>query len=180
MSGDRTCRSGSIGRSCSTMRSNATTCCWRFWWGGAAKESLTSWVRSRVGYTCLYIAVWRTPAGVIGRRSGISRTRSRESPKRSRESDSIEDPLVLFAGVRTPIGREPIVPPGVGQLAQSQHGDSRSWSAITKPSGNVLFRPEEIHVASSKNDVFPPRACRDQAMEAHRLIVGSLASDRYR
>lgn len=117
--------------------------------------------------------------GVIGRRSGLSRTRSREPPKLSRESESIEDPLVLLAGVRTPIGREPIAPPDVGQLAQLQHRDSRSWSAATEPSGNVLFRPEEIHVASSEDDVFPPRACRDQAMEAHRGIAGSLASDRY-
>jgi hypothetical protein len=128
----------------------------------------------------LGIGLYGAPAGVIGRRSGSSRTRSRESPKRSREFESIEDRLVLLASVRTPIGREAIVPPGVGQLAQLQHGDGRSWGASTKPLGNVLFRPEEIHVASSEDDVFPPRASRDQAMEAHRLIAGSLASDRYR
>lgn len=104
----------------------------------------------------------------------------RESPKRSRESESIEDRLVLLAGVWMPIWREPIVPPGVGQFAQLQYGDGRSWSAIAKPSGSVLFRPEEVHVASSEDDVFPPSACRDQAMKAHRLIAGSLTSDRYR
>lgn len=112
--------------------------------------------------------------------AGISRTCSPESPKRSREFESIEDRLVLLASAGAPIGGEAIVPPGVGQLAQLQHGDARSWGASTKPSGNVLFRPEEIHIASSEDDVFPPRGRRDQAMEAHRLIAGSLASDRYR
>lgn len=116
----------------------------------------------------------------MGRRSATSRTRSREPPKLSREAEAIEDPLVLLAGVRTPIEREPIVPPGVGQLAQLQHGDGHSWSASPEPLGNVLFRPEEIHVASSEDDVFPPRVCRDQAMEAQRLIAGLLPSDRYR
>jgi quinol monooxygenase YgiN len=112
--------------------------------------------------------------------AAISRTRSREPPKLSREAEAIEDPLVLLAGVGTPIEREPIVPPGVGELAQLQHGDGHSWSASPEPLGNVLFRPEEIHVASSEDDVFPPRVCRDQAMEAHRLIAGLLPSDRYR
>jgi hypothetical protein len=133
-----------------------------------------SWAR------CRYMAVCVAPARWSHRRPAASQGRFlRESPKRSPESESIEDRLVLLASVGTPIGRQPIVPPGVGQLAQLQYGDGRSWSASTKPSGSVLFRPEEVHVASSEDDVFPPSACRDQAMEAQLLIVGSLASDRY-
>ena len=45
------------------------------------------------------------------------------------------------------------------------HGDRCARLATGEPAGDVLFRPEEIHLASGEADVVPPVRRRDEAME---------------
>jgi len=75
----------------------------------------------------------------------------RKAPEACGEPDPVEDRLVAVRGMRPPVRGEAIVPPGMRQFAQLPHGDRRAGLAPAKPAAYVLFRPEEIHRASSKS-----------------------------
>ena len=99
---------------------------------------------------------------------------AREVPERIRESEIVQDRLVLVAGTRLPAWVDPIAPPGVRQLAQLRDADCRTGSSRTEPATNVLFRPEEVHRASSEDDVVPPSNRWDHTMEQQAFIVWPL------
>ena len=65
-----------------------------------------------------------------------------KAPELTGQSEVIEDPLIVVASVRLPVGREPVAPPGVREFAQLRNLDGGSWPAPAEPPFDVLFRPE--------------------------------------
>jgi hypothetical protein len=72
----------------------------------------------------------------------------RKAPELAGQSKVVEDPLVVVASVRLPVGSKAVAPPNVRELAQLRDIDGGSWSAPAEPSLDVLFRPEEVHRSS--------------------------------
>lgn len=95
-------------------------------------------------------------------------------PELIREPETVQDRLVLLTRARLPVRIDPIAPPFVRQFTQLRDGDRRARSSRTEPATDVLFRPEEIHRASSENDVVPPSNCWDHTMEQQAFIVRPL------
>jgi hypothetical protein len=102
---------------------------------------------------------------------------SREAPEVSCEPELVENCLVVLARVRLPVGRESIVPPGVGEFVQLRDRERCSRLARSKPPLDVLFRPEEVHRASGEDDVVPPVRSRNQAMEQQAFVVDPLVAE---
>ncbi len=69
-----------------------------------------------------------------------------------------------------PVGREPVPPPRVGEVAKLGRADDLATFVAPQlePPIHVLFRPEEVHRASGEDDVVPPVRGRDEAVE-HEL-----------
>src|SRR5579862_143734 len=91
--------------------------------------------------------------------------RSGEAPEGPDEPEPVEDRLVLLAAVRSPVRRQAVAPPGQCQACQLLDGERRSRRSRTEPAPDVLFRPEEVHPASGKDDVVPPPRRREEAVE---------------
>src|SRR5215467_12706411 len=85
----------------------------------------------------------------------------RKAPEGAGQAEAVEDRLVVVLGVRAPVRGEAVAPPGVGELAQRGHGDGGAWLAADEPALDVLSRPEEVHRASSEDDVVPPAGRRE-------------------
>src|ERR687887_473488 len=91
---------------------------------------------------------------------------------RSVSIEGIEDRLILGAGVRAPVRREPVAPPGVREVGELPRRDRRAGfvAVLFEPTGYVLFRPEEIHRASGEDDVVPPPFGGDDDVE--EVLIG--------
>ena len=100
--------------------------------------------------------------------------RGGEVPERIREPETVQDRLVLLTGSRPPVRIDPIAPPCVRQFTQLGDADGCAGSSRPEPATDVLFRPEEIHRASSENDVVPPSNSWDHAMEQQAFIARQL------
>ena len=100
-----------------------------------------------------------------------------EAPEIACQFELIKGRLVLFASVGLPAGRQPVAPPGVRQLTQLRHADRGSRFAPAEPPFDVLFRPEEIHRASRKDDVIPPTPGRNQTMKHQAHVIDLLVAN---
>ena len=69
----------------------------------------------------------------------LSSRASGETPEVSGEPKLVENCLVVLARVRLPVGREPIVPPSLCELAQLRNRERRSRLSRTEPAVDVLF-----------------------------------------
>jgi hypothetical protein len=105
--------------------------------------------------------------------------RSAEAPEVSRESEAVEDRLVLLAGVGSPVGRKAVAPPSVGELTQLLDRQRDAGRASRQPGSDVGFRPEDEHGPSGEADVLPPLARGDKDMpdEVGRLGLSVLHID---
>jgi hypothetical protein len=122
-----------------------------------------------------------TPSAMLrrARRSGYEPGpagvhRRSQTPEIPDEPEAIQDRLVLISRVRTPLRRQPVDPPRVGELAERRHRDRCPPGASSEPSIDVLLRPEEIHGASGEDDVVPPAAGGHEAVEEQALFVQAL------
>lgn len=79
--------------------------------------------------------------------------------------------------MRSPVRREPITPPGFGELAELPYADRRSRTPACQPPCYMLFRPEEVHRASGEDDVVPPLRSRHQTVEDQFRHVRTLIAD---
>ena len=94
------------------------------------------------------------------------------------EPEPIEDRLAAVAGPRPPVWGESVFVPGTRQFAQHLHGDRRAGFAPGEPALDVVFRPEEIHGASSEANVIPPAGRRDQRSGVHHRVADRAPSIR--
>ena len=88
-----------------------------------------------------------------------------ESPEIAGQAKTAQNCLILLTGMRLPVSREPISPPGVGKLAQLGDRGCRTGLTVSEPALDVFLRPEEIHGASGEDNVVPPTGCGDKAVE---------------
>jgi len=88
-----------------------------------------------------------------------------QAPKITDETQPVEDGLVLFPGMRPPVIIQPIRIPRQTELNDLADRNRRAWLPPAQPSLDVLFRPEEIHCRSCKDDVIPPLSGWDHAVE---------------
>src|SRR5207248_2609954 len=102
---------------------------------------------------------------------------SGELPERADESQPVEDRLVLLTGVWHPVRCDPVVPPGVREVAQCRGRNRGARLPPSEPALDVLLRPEEIHRASGEDDVVPPARRGNQAVEEHIVAVLPAPSD---
>lgn len=106
--------------------------------------------------------------------------RGGQGPERIGEPEIGRDRLFLLTGAWPPVRIDPVALPGVRQFTQLGDGDRRAGSPGTEPAADVLFRPEEIHRASSDDDVVPPSNGWDEAMEPQAFIVRLLIAHLHR
>ena len=103
----------------------------------------------------------------------ISRRLLRQAPEVADQAQPVEYCLVLVSRVRPPVAIKPIRVPRKAELHDIEDWNGHSWLASSEPSRNVLFRPEEIHRCSREDDVVPPLARRDQAVEQQACVIRS-------
>lgn len=103
---------------------------------------------------------------------------ARKAPEIPGEPEPIEDRLVAVPGVRPPVRGEAIFIPGMRKFAQPLHWDRRARLAAGEPALDVLSRPEEIHGASSEDNVIPPAGRGDQAVKEEAFVIGPLIAHR--
>jgi hypothetical protein len=101
---------------------------------------------------------------------------AREAAEISGQPEQIKDRLVRFPGVWPPASGEAVVPPRVREFAQLDHRRRGTGPSTGEPPLNLLFRPEEIHGASAKDNVVPPlrrghEKVEEQARVVRKLIV---------
>src|SRR5579859_6954237 len=107
----------------------------------------------------------------------LSRWRSlRQPPEFADQAQAVEGCLVLVARVRLPVGFKPIAVPRQAKFDDLSDWNCDSRLTSSQPPRNMLLRPEEVHRRSSENDVVPPLACRDQAVEQQACVIGAPAS----
>jgi hypothetical protein len=103
-----------------------------------------------------------------------------QGPERIGEPEIGRDGLFLLTGAWPPVRIDPVALPGVRQFTQLGDGDRPAGSPGTELAADVLFRPEEIHRASSDDDIVPPSNGWDEAMEPQAFIVRLLIAPLHR
>jgi hypothetical protein len=68
------------------------------------------------------------------------------------------------------------MPPRVRQFGELRHCDPGSGRTTREQAIDVLLRPEEVHRASRKDDVFPPVRGGNEAVEHEALVVRTFAA----
>lgn len=113
-----------------------------------------------------------------GKAKGGHEQLARKAPEIPGEPEPIEDRLIALRRVRPPVRGEAIFVPGMRQFAQPLNRDRLAGLAPGEPARDVLSRPEEIHGASSEDNVIPPAGRGDQAVKEQAFVIGSLIAHR--
>lgn len=99
-------------------------------------------------------------------------------PEGIEKPDSIEN-LSHFRGLRPAgVGLQARRVPRIGEHPELIHANQRTQREVLRrtPFARSLFRPEEEHFASSKNDVVPPMSGGHDTMKEPIRRLGPLAS----
>jgi hypothetical protein len=113
-----------------------------------------------------------------GKAARVGWAASQEGARNPCLAQPAKDRLIAVPRVRPPVRGQAIFVPGMRQFAQPPHRDRGAGLAPGEPARDVLSRPEEIHGASSNDNVIPPAGRGDQAGKEQAFAIGSLIAHR--